>query len=417
MSNTTTQQRVLIIFLVLILLMVTPQKSLGNNLNFQLNDRGLILLVNTQAQLGPFSFFLSPWLISGQNETSYGLRKAGLDLGIGSFHLTAGRQLVSFGPGRYLFPILSPLGKGLTAEGLDQIGYNFSTRNLKYYKFYAWVPNSGFRILLGQRTTLNVGPFTLGYSETALAKEGAPNFYYLPLPFIPVAFYQFLADHTFDLAEADGALNLLAELDLTLRLAPQMKIYAGYLVDNRPLPYLEDGSYYYWRPPAKDSLPWQVGYQYGLEWGKPLGIPGIKLYTEYTRINQFTYTNPDPFFNYTYKGTNLGGPLGPDADQLNIELVSTSEGQWQYGFAFSRKRQGEGKIGDQWTYQPGETEVFLTGTVETTDSFALSATKSMGESDAVTLTISIARLTNPDHLPGSITYQPAISVLGKVSWE
>lgn len=417
MISITTQQKIIQLFLVIILLIITPRKTLANDVRFQLNDRSLILLSNTQAKLGPFSFYLSPWLITEQNETSFGLGEAGLDLGIGSFHLTAGRKLLSFGPGRYLFPILSPLGKGLTPEGLDQIGYNFSTRKLKYHKFYAWVPNSGFRILLGQRTTLDLGPFTFGFSETALAKEDIPDFYYLPLPFVPVAFYQFLASHTLDLPEADGALNLLAALDLTLRLSPQMKIYAGYLVDNRPLPELKADSYFDWVQPAKDSLPWQVGYQCGLEWGKPLGISGIKLYTEYTRINQFTYTNPDPFFNYTYKGHNLGGPLGPDADQLNIELASTSEGPWQYGFAFSRKRQGEGKIGDQWTYQPGETEVFLTGIVETTDSFTLSATKRMGESDAVTLSVSIARLINPDHLPGSTAYQPAISVLGKVSWK
>ena len=110
------------------------------------------------------TLFLNPWLFTEleQNETTFGLKTGGFDLGIGQFHLTIGRQLNAFGPGRYTFPLLAPLGKGITAEGLDQIAYSFTTKRLAYKKLYAWVPmDDEFRILLGQRATYDLGPFRL----------------------------------------------------------------------------------------------------------------------------------------------------------------------------------------------------------------------------------------------------------------
>lgn len=407
-----TKRPLLTIVLCLFLFMLfTPQQTLAGEVSFQLNNQGLALISENQFKLGPFTLILSPWLYTQQNETTFGLSEAALDLGIGRFHLTVGRQLTSFGPGRYTFPLLSPRGEGLTSEGREQIGYSFATKRLKYQKIYAWVPDDGFRLLLGQRATYDLGPFTFGFGETALAKENIPDFYYLPLPLVPVGLYQLIAENHLDLPEAQNSLNILGELDLTVRLWPGAKIYAGYLIDSRPVPTLKEGT-------RQDRHPWKVGYQGGLEWDRPLWIPGIKLYTEYTRLNQFTYTASDPFFNYTHQEQGLGGPLGPDADQLNLELVTTKENTWQFGLAYSRRRQGEGRIGDQWTYQPGQTEVFLTGTVETTDRIALTAAKKIGliNSDQVALTLSLARITNDDHQPGILTIQPEVTVTGKVSW-
>ncbi|NLW56200.1 MAG: capsule assembly Wzi family protein [Firmicutes bacterium] len=398
--------------------LLTPQQALAGAVSFHLDNQGLTLLSENQFKLGPLTLILSPWLYTEQQTTTFGLSEAALDLGIGRFRLTVGRQLTSFGPGRYNFLLLSPLGEGLTKEGLDQIGYSFATKRLRYQKFYAWVPANGFRLLLGQRATYDLGPFTFGFAETALAKEDIPDLYYLPLPLVPVGFYQHIADDYLDLPEARQSIKLLGELDLTLRLWSGAKIYASYLIDSRPFPSLQKGHSYYLHYPEDDEHPWKVGYQGGFEWDRPLGLPGIKLYTEYTRINQFTYTASEPFFNYTYKGQSLGGPLGPDADQLNLELMTTKENTWQFGLAYSRRRQGEGRIGDQWTYEPGQTEVFLTGVVETTNQISLTAVKNIGllNSDQVALTISLARISNDDHQPGVVTLQPEVSVTGKVSW-
>lgn len=398
--------------------LLTPRQTLASSVSFRLNNQGLTLLSDNQFHLGRFTVILSPWLYTEQQATSYGLSEAALDLGIGRFHLTIGRQLTTFGPGRYSFPLLSPLGEGLTREGLDQIGYSFTTKRLTYRKFYAWVPAGGFRLLLGQRATYDLGPFTFGFAETALTNENVPEFYYLPLPLVPVGFYHFYADHFLELPATSQNINLLGELDLTIRLWPGAKIYAGYLIDSRPFPSLKKGYSYYVHFPEDDEHPWKVGYQGGVEWERPLGIPGIKLYTEYTRINQFAYTASDPFFNYTYKGLCLGGPLGPDADQLNLELVTTAEKTWQFGLAYTRRRQGEGRIGDQWAYKPGQKEVFLTGIVETTDQIAFTAIKNIGllNQDQIALTLSLTRITNDNHQPGVATIQPEISVTGKVSW-
>jgi len=414
------RNRLHLILLVFLLLIFSPRPAQGSAVIFQLNNRGLTLISDNQFKLGPVTLFLAPWLYTEQDQTTFGLKEGGVDLGLGRFHLTVGRQLNSLGPGRYAFPLLAPLGEGLTGEGLDQVAYSFTTKRLNYKKLYAWVPvQKEFRLLLGQRATYDLGPFTFGFGETALVKEGSPDFYYLPLPLVPVGFYQLLAAHHLNFPEAEGALNLLAEVDLTLHLGANFKIYGGYLIDERPLLYLSDrASLTEWETPAPNRRPWKVGYQAGGEWNRPLGISGLKFYTEYTRINQYTYTAQESFFNYAYKGRLLAGPLGPDSDQLNLELVTTANDTWEFGLAYPRRRQGEGRLGDQWTYQPGQTEVFLTGTVETTDQVALTAAKNLGltNSDQVALTLSLARITNDDHQPGVVTLWPEVAVVGKVNW-
>lgn len=407
-----------ILFLGLFLLLFNSQTAQANDLVFQLNNQGLTFLSENQFHLGPVTLFLSPWIFTQLEselvETNFGLKEGGLDLAIGNFHLAIGRQLNTFGPGRYAFPLLAPLGDGLTAEGLDQVAYAFSTKRLAYKKLYAWVPvGDQFRLLLGQRATFDWGPFTFGFAETALARETAPNFYYLPLPLVPVGVYQLIAEQHLKIPEAEGALNLLAELDLTLRLGPNFKVYGGYLIDERPLPAWLEGITG-GEAPAAGEKPWKVGYQVGGEWNRPLGINGLSFYTEYTRINRYTYTTEDPFFTYTYKGKLLGGPLGPDSDQFNLELVTTNNDIWTFALAYTRKRQGEGHISDQWT---GQTKGFLTGTVKTTDQLAFTATKRMGLSDdQVALTLSLARISNDGHQPGAVTLQPEVAVTAHVSW-
>jgi len=412
--------RIYLFLVVLFLLGLSPRPAQANALIFELNNQGLALLSDNQFKLGPLTIFLSPWFYTEQNQTTFGLKEGGVDFGLGSFHLTAGRQLNSFGPGRYAFPLLAPPGEGLTGEGLDQVAYSFTTKRLSYKKLYAWVPvQSKIRLLLGQRATYDLGPFTFGFGETALANEDTPDIYLLPLPLVPVGLYQHLAGNYLELPETKGTINLLAGFDVTLRLGPNAKIYAGYLIDELPLPFWpEDPSDKAGTILEPGQYPWKVGCQAGGEWNRPLGIDGLKFFTEYTRINQYTYTAPDPFFNYTYKGRTLGGPLGPDSDQLNLELMTTGHDTWEFSLLYSRRRQGEGRIGDQWTNQPDQTHVFLTGTVETTAQFALTAVKTMGltGSDQVALTLSLARITNTDHQPGIISFQPEVSVVGKVSW-
>jgi len=407
-----------ILLALFLLLGLSSRPTQANAFLFQLNNEGLTLISDNRLQLGPVTFFLSPWLYTEQNHTIFGVKEGGVDLGLGAFHLIAGRQLNFFGPGRYIFPLLAPLGEGLTAEGLDQVAYSFATQRLSYKKLYAWVPvQKKFRLLLGQRATYALGPFTFGFGETALAKEGTPDFYFLPLPLVPVGLYHFLALQYLNLPDPEGTLNLLAELDLTLHLGANAKIYAAYLIDELPLSFWPEGaSSTEGKVTASSHTPLKDGYQAGAEWNRPLGINGLTFYAEYTRINRHTYSAQDPFFSYTYKGKLLGGSLGPDSDQLNLELMTTGHDTWEFGLAYSRRRQGEGRIGDQWNEQNGPTPIFLTGTVETTDQMAFTALKHIGPTDQVALTLSLARISNDSHQRGTVTLQPDISVTAQVSW-
>src|SRR5690606_23749876 len=105
-----------------------------------------------------------------------------------------------------------------------------------------------------------------------------PTFYYLPLPLVPVGVYQLIAEKHLERPEAQGTLIILAEIDLTLRVGPNFKIYGGYLIDERPLPAWLDGIAKEGAA-AADRKPWKVGYQAGGEWNRPLGIRGLKFYS------------------------------------------------------------------------------------------------------------------------------------------
>ncbi len=334
-----------------------------------------------------------------------------------NFGVSLGRKIIAFGPGRYGYPILgplrtgepAPLNTGFTAAGYDQVGYNFTWGKLTYQKFFANVTESGFRLLLGQRTTYDLGRFSFGFSEAALTNQQAPGYIYLPLPFIPVYFYQFLGYHVFKIPGTNASINSAVDFDVTWRPSANVKLYGEYYIDDRPWPRL-DRQTNQWIIPEWDKWWWKVGYQAGWEWKNAFKSPILTLYGEYTRIGQYTYTSWHPGewtpgLDWTYQGRYIGDWLGPDADRFNLELVWSQTPHRQWSFAYRRIRRGEGKIGDHWYYVPGQTEVFLTGVVETSDSLTVGITRKSGNNQ-LGYSIGLAYIYNAEHIPGNCRWQP-----------
>ncbi|HEX3047120.1 MAG TPA: capsule assembly Wzi family protein, partial [Bacillota bacterium] len=343
---------------------------------------------------------------------SLGISQLCLDWQTEKAGFSIGRKIITFGPGRYGYPMLGPLGTGLTVEGYDQAGYHFTWGNLGYQKFYAWVPESSFRMLLGQRTTYHLGPFVFGFSEAALVNDQAPDYVYLPISFLPIYLYQFLGYHVFKTPHTNETINAALDFDLTWQPSANLKLYGEYYIDDRPWPSLDQNNQ--WVTPKWDQWWWKVGYQAGVEWKNAFLNPALTLYTEYTRIDQYTYTSWHPGdwtpgLDWTYLGRYLGDSLGPDADRFNLELVWERSPSLSWSFAYRRVRRGEGEIGDHWSYTPGQTEVFLTGVVETTDGLTVGVIKQTDDAE-ISLTVGLANINNADHVAGNNKIEPTGSV-------
>lgn len=398
-----------------------PGISLGieGELFFQLDQDGFASKYDFSVSNRAFQISISPWVTRDHDsEVKLGLSEAFLDLGKENFTFSLGRKIITYGPGRYGYPMLGPLGNGPSAEGYDQIGYSFGWGNLRYHKFYALVSEEAFRSLLGQRTTYRWRDLTLGFSETALLNSDTPGYFYQPLPFIPVYFLQFLGYRVFEIPGVNDTANLAMDFDITWDPRDDLRLYVEYFIDDRPWPKLEKG--FQITVPEWDAHPWRVGYQAGGRWQEPFGRPYYTLYAEYTRINQFTYTGVKKApgvpseLTYTYQGRIMGDPLGPDADRFNIELASSRPKTWQWRLAYEHLRRGEGKIGDDWeTKPPGSTEVFLTGIVAVTDSLALTVSQEISGIEYL-LGLALQWTRNADHEPHKNEYTPQFTLAGRM---
>ncbi len=381
-------------------------------------EHGFEFVETSNREYGDLQLVVAPYLSWVQGSLpKLGLSEAYLEWDASEWlQFSLGRKIITYGPGRYGFPALGPLvsvnNSDLsfeTVEGYDQFGYSFNWRNLNYHKFYALVTEDFFRVLHGHRLTYTWGGVTFGISETALTNDSAPWFYYLPLP---MYLHQFVAGRLLKIPEANVFANVAIDLDLTWQMRPNFKVYAEYYMDDRPWPHFDQN--WHLVNPQWDRCWWKCGYQGGFAWEEAFGVPDLNFYAEYTRIDQYTYTSWHPGawrpgLDWTYRGRMIGEAMGPDSDRLNLELTWQPNPEWQYSFAYLKKRHGEGEIGDRWEYVPGQTVVFLTGNVETTDQLLIGASK-MKQAFQWGGKIGIAYCNNVAHQIGQNSWQLQLSL-------
>ncbi|HBK67410.1 MAG TPA: hypothetical protein DDZ91_02095, partial [Firmicutes bacterium] len=290
--------------------------------------------------------------------------------------------------------------------------YHLQWRTFNYHKFYALIPETGKQALLRQRITSDFGPFTFGFSETALLSNRAPWFFYLPLPLVPVYAYQHIGFSVSDTPNLNSTANILMGADLVWRPNPNFQVYLEYLADDQPGLSFEDGKLVF---AAADDNPWRIGCQGGIGWQQPFNLKALELYAEYTLIAHFTYSGiNENYLNYTYKNYLIGDPLGPDAERLNLELVYNPSPSRRWNFAINRERHGEGELGDKWVHTEGQTLVFLTGIIETTTTVKIAATKFYPNCE-LTLAGGLSVVKNQDHQRGKTGYLPTFNL--QTTWK
>ena len=107
-----------------------------------------------------------------------------------------------------------------------------------------------------------------------------------------------------------------------------------------------------------------LGYIAGLYISDPFGILQTGLRTEYTRVDSWTYTHLEPENQYTHYGWVIGDHLGPDADQLLIELCRMLSVDGRIKLIYAFKREGSRTIADRYRGEDYKKMKFPSGEVK-----------------------------------------------------
>ena len=121
--------------------------------------------------------------------------------------------------------------------------------------------------------------------------------------------------------------NVLVSADFAVRSVDKMKLYGQFLVD--------DFSY-------SGDDPNALGYIAGVYLSDPLGISKADFRVEYTRVDSHTYTHRITENQFVHYGWVMGHHLGPDSDQLLVELsrIESADMRINLTYIFGRKRSG-----------------------------------------------------------------------------
>jgi hypothetical protein len=143
--------------------------------------------------------------------------------------------------------------------------------------------------------------------------------------------------------------NVLTSADFAIRPVDGLKIYGELLVD--------DFNY-------ADHDPNALGYIAGLYLSDPLGISGTDFRAEYTRIDTWTYTHLVTENQFTHYGWVIGHRLGPDADQLSVELSRMISVDARLKLIYAFKREGSRTVADRFRGEDYKRMKFPSGAVE-----------------------------------------------------
>ena len=143
--------------------------------------------------------------------------------------------------------------------------------------------------------------------------------------------------------------NVLVSADFSVKPVDKLRIYGQFLVD--------DFQY-------SGSRPHALGYTGGFYLSDPLRLSGTDLRSEYSRISTFTYTHRLAENQFTHYGWIMGHHLGPDADQLLVELSRMINLDIRLKLRYTYERQGSHTVVDRYVDEDFEHIDFPSGTVE-----------------------------------------------------
>ena len=143
--------------------------------------------------------------------------------------------------------------------------------------------------------------------------------------------------------------NSLVSFDISLKPKKGYKTYFQFIVD--------DFNYESYDPNA-------LGYIFGIYASDPFGIQKTDLRAEYTRVDSWTYTHLEAENQYTHYGWVIGHHLGPDADQILVELCRMLNVDSRIKISYAFNREGSRTVADRYRGEDYKKMDFPSGEVE-----------------------------------------------------
>jgi len=271
--------------------------------------------------------------------------------------LMVGRGYMKWGPGYQGNLILSnnsPAFDMIKYSGtIDLNDFGGGYGKINFSKFFSLLDSleGQNRYFSGQR--LEYKPFdalTLGLSETAIISQESSILFLNPLPFIPPYYATWWIASMFSPQEV----NCNVSVDMELNFHPGIKLYGEWMAD--------DFIFF----PEENPYPSRTGFLAGAYFADPLGSGNTDFRIEYTHINNYVYFPTHPWQDYLYQGEYIGNPLGPDAEQLYLELTHRLSDKFNLSLSYTHERHGEGQVGIPLPSDPeiANENIFLSGITE-----------------------------------------------------
>ena len=255
---------------------------------------------------------------------------------------------------------------------------------------------SGDVVLFATRLDWLVTPrFRLGLNEAVVTNWGAPLTLYHLLQPLPI-FSSIVA--SYDLHDALGqARNASVAIDFDWLLRPGIRLYGSALIDDAP---------------EHIGTRAKVGILMGLHLVDPFRAGNTSLRLEYSAVSNGTYGYAGGL-EYAYRGRSLGHWLGPDGDDLYVELTHRVNYASSLQFSYAYTRHGPGRIGQ---VSPPPEAWFLSGVVERRHTLGLQLHTIHSRSLEARYKAEIALVTNRGNVAGANGWEGVLGVGLTYGW-
>ncbi len=215
------------------------------------------------------------------------------------------------------------------------------------------VGSSPSALLFGTRLDWLILPqFRLGLSEVVVTTWNSPlSIFHLAHP-LPVVFSLIGSAYLHDALGQQR--NTLASVDFDWLVRPGVRLYGDFMVDDLIDRFFQREA--------------RIGVLGGLYLADPFRTGSTSLRLEYSLVTNGTYNYGTSGLEYAYRGRSLGHWLGPDGDDAYLEITHRVDDAKTLQLSYAYTRHGQGFIGQS---PPGPQDWFLSGVVETRQTFGL----------------------------------------------
>jgi hypothetical protein len=320
-------------------------------------------------------------------------------LRLGEVSLQLGRTSSSWGPSLRTGLLLSdnagtlPLFR-LTAD-LPQARL---TKIVASLERYGGAPPGPVVLIATRLDWMITSQFRLGFNEALVTGWGGPLAMYDLLEPIPML-SQIIAGYEFHDRLGQSRDSTVA-VDFDWLVQPGTRLYGVGFVNDMPERIAERLA--------------RIGVLAGAYFADPFKSGDSSLRLEYSAVTNGTYTYPNsPVLAHAYLGRSLGHWLGPDGDDLYAELSRHLDPSTDLQISYAYTRHGQGRFGQA---TPPPADWFLSGVVETRNTFGLQLLTIHPPSFETRYRAEIASVTNLGNVAGANGWQWRLGFEATYRW-